>query len=440
MKNFLLFLIVSPLFYSAQNDDLIIFVDNEVKKCLLFFNDSNDDNQLSYGEAKQVTLFSTNYGCNSNNIQAFIDINHSKFPNLESVIISNVFVNGIISLDFFSKLSYISIQDNLGQASYSFTGNSGLNLVSLQNLGGDLTMNDNIFVDNLNGVTSPSLVFVDNFIVPEGFGNSNPHWLDIWENSGLQYVNINKVTAKKINVDKNSQLMQIVISDSTSNVEEINASENSLSSHPSGFGFAYHNGSTLKKLNLSNNQLNSISLTNYPNIEDLDISNNLIPNIDFPYLKKLNYFTSTNSEILQKIYLKNGIQNNFTTNSSLMKFSVENNPSLNEVCVDENEVDVVNHYVNPLGIGSIVVHSNCFLSIAENEINNISIFPNPVKNNLIFSEYLKDIQILDISGKIAKKVNEASNFINLSQLKKGIYFIKAYKNNGTIINKKIIKE
>ena len=75
------------------------------------------------------------------------------------------------------------------------------------------------------------------------------------------------------------------------------------------------------------------------------------------------------------------------------------------------------------------------------EQNIIKLYPNPAKDQLnIETNYeLNKVQIIDITGKML--VQEQNNFstINISDLHKGVYFIKLYVNNNTIV-KKFIKE
>jgi len=78
------------------------------------------------------------------------------------------------------------------------------------------------------------------------------------------------------------------------------------------------------------------------------------------------------------------------------------------------------------------------------ELNNqISIYPNPVKDELRIMNYelrIMNVEILDITGKIIYNSSFIfNNFINVSSLPQGNYFLKIQTDKG-IITKKFIKE
>ncbi len=89
-------------------------------------------------------------------------------------------------------------------------------------------------------------------------------------------------------------------------------------------------------------------------------------------------------------------------------------------------------YVNPAAIHeNINPHSNLF-----------NIYPNP-SNGILFIEArnIQTIEIIDITGKVVKQIQETSNKIqiDLSNIHKGIYFIKIKTEKG-IVTEKIILE
>lgn len=75
--------------------------------------------------------------------------------------------------------------------------------------------------------------------------------------------------------------------------------------------------------------------------------------------------------------------------------------------------------------------------------NNFNFHPNPVKNSLFISngENIDTIEITSILGQrvMAKNINELQTEINMSELQKGIYFVKV-SSNGQQKTVKIIKE
>ena len=83
-------------------------------------------------------------------------------------------------------------------------------------------------------------------------------------------------------------------------------------------------------------------------------------------------------------------------------------------------------------------------AIAENNINGLEIYPNPVTNKQIFvssaSTDIKTIIIYNVLGKIVYQT-ETNNgqAINISQLKAGIYMMKILENNHVALQKLIVK-
>ena len=159
--------------------------------------------------------------------------------------------------------------------------------------------------------------------------------------------------------------------------------------------------------------------------------------------------------------------------------------SIKPYVLDNGEISKI-YYVNPLdfgvltypffvieGVGSVHdfyypfygvfeddVHLNCvkdngvtlysngtcgtILSINDkkNDQTAFNIYPNPNNGEQvsIVGENIKTIELLNVQGKLLKtfKVNSSELLINLENQAKGIYFVKAQFNNGTIVIKKLV--
>ncbi|MBK1898093.1 BspA family leucine-rich repeat surface protein [Chryseobacterium paridis] len=79
------------------------------------------------------------------------------------------------------------------------------------------------------------------------------------------------------------------------------------------------------------------------------------------------------------------------------------------------------------------------LATAEINKTNLTIYPNPVKNTLFFSEELVKVEIYSIDGKLLKRSPKGKN-IDMSELPKGVYILKASDHLGNILSEKIIKD
>ena len=85
-------------------------------------------------------------------------------------------------------------------------------------------------------------------------------------------------------------------------------------------------------------------------------------------------------------------------------------------------------------------------SSAVNEIIQLDmkIYPNPV-NNFVFiesqDEKIISVELFDISGKLAEKftVNNVRYMINVSNLKQGVYFVRAFTSKAIVVRKIIVE-
>lgn len=137
-------------------------------------------------------------------------------------------------------------------------------------------------------------------------------------------------------------------------------------------------------------------------------------------------FTSTFSSDL--IYI--GISGN-TTYTGNLNGRVDDIRVYNRVLTGA-EVTTLFNEPNPATVG---------LTNVELEKNVISLYPNPTKDKLYLNFELKinSVEVYDAIGKMLFKQTN-SNFIDLNQYNEGIYLLKAYTEQGTLITKKIIKE
>ena len=80
------------------------------------------------------------------------------------------------------------------------------------------------------------------------------------------------------------------------------------------------------------------------------------------------------------------------------------------------------------------------LGVADVAKKSLSVYPNPAKDIINFSEEVSNIKIADFSGKIVKNIATEERTIDVSDLPKGIYVVTAITKDGKSINHKVIKE
>ncbi len=98
--------------------------------------------------------------------------------------------------------------------------------------------------------------------------------------------------------------------------------------------------------------------------------------------------------------------------------------------LDETEVDSLFNEINPVSVG-----------LDETTINQnyITVYPNPTKGKILLSNTL-NITLTDITGKIIL-VRTNSNFIDISNQPRGIYFLSLTDDKGQIVQRsKVMKE
>lgn len=154
--------------------------------------------------------------------------------------------------------------------------------------------------------------------------------------------------------------------------------------------------------------------------------------------------TPRNELIEYNIYRGNELFR-FQTNTSL---GCDSRWGINEGCdfLNYNNGSSFTGFVKAVYEGNIESQSFSFevggvmLDVTDSKLKSLSMFPNPAKDILNFSEEISNIKITDFSGKIIKQISTSEKSINVSKLAKGTYIISATTKTGETINKKFIKE
>jgi minor extracellular serine protease Vpr len=100
--------------------------------------------------------------------------------------------------------------------------------------------------------------------------------------------------------------------------------------------------------------------------------------------------------------------------------------------------------IDAIGFGGYLLSTNETLANIENSLNLLSVYPNPVINELSINlpSDVKEakINIVDISGRnvVNTEIKQANNKVNVSHLAKGVYIVEIKIDKGSI-TKKIIK-
>ncbi|WP_347219514.1 T9SS type A sorting domain-containing protein [Chryseobacterium sp.] len=130
-----------------------------------------------------------------------------------------------------------------------------------------------------------------------------------------------------------------------------------------------------------------------------------------------------------------GVTNGYT----LIDLTNLNGQNYSNIVIDQLQLTLGGNYYY-LGLDGFrwVKDSNIVLATSENKVSKkeVSIYPNPTNGPLsIHSEKAAEAKIYSVDGKILKavQVQKGSNEINISDLPKGIYFIKTATESTKVI-------
>lgn len=79
---------------------------------------------------------------------------------------------------------------------------------------------------------------------------------------------------------------------------------------------------------------------------------------------------------------------------------------------------------------------NLTLSTKKYEKSSLSIYPNPAKDKIYFSEEIESLKIRDLTGKLIYRIDDLTQSTDISFLHSGIYLLE-YNKDGKIFNQKL---
>ena len=187
------------------------------------------------------------------------------------------------------------------------------------------------------------------------------------------------------------------------------------------------------------NQLTSLNVTQNTALTSLVCFNNQLTSLDVTQNIVITEIVCFDNQ-LTCLNVKNGNNSTMMGNS----FMAQNNPNLTCIEVDNVAWSTTNWTSIDAGASfSLNCGSPCSVGINENNINNnITIYPNPVKDQLTITtenEKINSIKIMDVTGKILQVFTENTTTINVADLAKGLYILQIQTEKG-IGTKRFIKE
>lgn len=191
-----------------------------------------------------------------------------------------------------------------------------------------------------------------------------------------------------------------------------------------------HLAENLVYLDVSNNNLDTIALANFPNLEYLNVSGNNITALDFSGV----LVNGASTEELQTLSTGYGLDSLIVSDNDLTELDVselsisylaaDNNPSLQTICVSQPQLDnqVQDWTKDPsatFSAGCSVITSSGNVGLVQNEL-----YPNPATTFLQFTSGLSTI--VSLEGKVVYQNTAQQTSVNVSNWSKGLYFAKFY--------------
>ncbi len=196
------------------------------------------------------------------------------------------------------------------------------------------------------------------------------------------------------------------------------------------------NGGANYRLQINNNSSGSASnYTEFPTDLNFGTTYLVVVKVDItssPYVATL----WVNPDNLGGTEASVSVSNNTGTNSTATTFGsivLRNASATAKVEIDEIRVGTTWADVTPPATASL----------ADNNINGLTMYPNPLKGNTLFltstANAAMSVQIFDLLGKEVLKSNVMNNTVNVSGLNAGVYMVKVTEEGKTATRKLVIQ-
>ncbi|MCF6294680.1 MAG: T9SS type A sorting domain-containing protein [Flavobacteriaceae bacterium] len=238
---------------------------------------------------------------------------------------------------------------------------------------------------------------------------------------------IEAFTALTILACQNNSFSTLDVSQNTA-LTELRCQNNSLST------LDVTQNTALTILWCDSNSLSTLDVSQNTALTILACGNNSLITLDVSQNTALTILWSHNNS-LTSLNVANGNNTNITN----ANFWATNNPSL--TCIEVDDVTYSdNNWTNIDATASF--STNCSLSVGEFGLKNISIYPNPTKNEFIITGLQEDslLEIYGLTGQLVlKQVNYNGENVDVSNLSSSVYFAKLSNKNGTSVKRLIIE-
>ena len=355
--------------------------------------DLNNDNEIQNSEASQISYLDISYSnilansligleaftnlekfiCNNNQINSLnlTLLSNLKYLNCEFSYINNINVQGLLFLEYLNcssnNISSLNIQNltNLKEINCRNMTLNSLNVQGLLNL--ETLICGHNYLSNLNVQNLINLKKLDvdnaNLSSLNVQGLINLEYLDCSQNNitllnlqglvNLKFLYCNFCGLNNLNI-QNSSLLEILDCSNNNNITSLDLQNlnNIKSLTCNGMNLSnleIQNKTNLEYLNCSYNQITYLELINLPSLLNLDCQNNLLTTLNANDLINVNSIYCYNN-LLTSIFIKNG-KNEF--------LYYQDNPNLQYICADENQILTIQNSLTTYGYVNCNVGSYC---------------------------------------------------------------------------------
>ena len=374
----------------------------------------------------------TEFYANDNPSLECIEVDDSVSANMNTGVYSSWVIDGIVTYSEDCSNQTFVPDNNFEQ--------------ELITLGYDRVLNDYVPTSNISSITNldvsgkniSDLTGIEDFSLLQIFYASDNQItvIDVTENPILYWIYLENNQLSSIDVSQNPQLNFISIANNQFTTLDISNNSNLYGVSIRGNMFVdidFTNNVILDQLFLDDNNLTDLDLTQNPLLTGLFAGNNQLTNMDLSQNPLITNVFVYNNELVS-LNLKNG------NSADMINMNSVNNPNLECIQVD---ADVVGNIPATWDYDAGVTFSDdCeYLGVNDYELNSISIYPNPTKDNIIVvtenGDAIESLQLYSIMGKQLLITNSAE--IDLSNLPVGMYLLQVKTDKG-ITTKKVIKK
>lgn len=418
-----------------------------MKRSLLFFalafSPAMFAQNVNIPDVNFKTYLITHPGINTNGDSEIQVTEASSFA--DSIIADGMGIQDMTGIEAFTNLVFLSVVNN-SLNSIDVTQNTQLTeLICAMNNLTTLNVSQNVLLERLVISLNTGLAAIDL--------SANVNLKEIHlENTSISTIDLSHQSALELGYFSNSDLTSLDVS-FCPNIKGIQCAGNMISNlNTSGcteLESIYAHGNALSSMNLSTNVglkwlrvccnlLTTLDLSTLVNLEYLDCPFNNLTTIDLsnnPNLKSIYLFGNE----LTSLNAANG------NNTNIELFWAQDN-DLQCVTVDSPTYSSSNWQPTSNSFSfdpTVIFSTDCAsLGMAENELMEMKMFPNPV-SNAVFIEISEKAKwsLFTISGELIleQEMEAGGETIDLSQLPSGIYMVKVTKNGATGNMEKLVK-